>query len=112
MAVTLVAGCSSGSTQPQADAGAERIECALRGAVQFTSDCLVERSISDGARILVVRHPDGSFRRFEQVNDGRGLLVADGADPLLIQISGQQIDVAVGQDRYRFPAKVVGAGGK
>ncbi len=104
-----LAGCSSGDGQPQADAGAERIECALGGAEQFAQSCLVERVAVEGKGIVVVRHPDGSFRRFELVSDGRGLTSADGADELTTELKGQMLGVTVGADRYLFPATVRGS---
>ena len=81
----------------------ERIACALAGAEAFTPDCGVERTSADGALVLVVRHPDGGFRRFAVVKDGRGLVLADGADHSRTELSGDRLEIRVGQDRYRFP---------
>lgn len=53
--------------------------------------------------MLVVRHPDGGFRRFEVVHDGRGVVAADGAHSAQIALRGGDVEVAVGTDRYRFP---------
>jgi len=53
---------------------------------------------------LVVRHPDGAFRRFKVLKDGRGVAVADGADQAETTLSGEVLEVQVGSDRYRFPA--------
>lgn len=103
------AGCSAGADQPQAAPGAERIDCALGDAADFAPDCLVERSTVETARILTVRHPDGGFRRFEQVDDGRGLIVVDGADRAKLNLSGNVLEVIVAQDRYRFPATPTGS---
>ncbi|MDZ4308072.1 hypothetical protein [Allopontixanthobacter sp.] len=97
------AACSAGAEQPQAGAGAQRIECALGAGAQFAADCLVERTASGDTRIVTVRHPDGGFRRFEQVADGRGLVIADGADVTASSLSGGVLEIAVAQDRYRFP---------
>lgn len=99
-----LAGCSAAADQPQAEPGAERIECALGGATAFAPDCLVERSEVEGDRVLVVRHPDGGLRRFEQVDDGRGLVVADGAEEAILNFADQVLEVSVSGDRYRFPA--------
>jgi len=99
-----VAGCSAGAEQPQAEPGAERIECALGEGAEFAADCLIEGSSADGARILTVRHPDGGIQRFEQVEDGRGLIVADGADEAKLDFADEVLEVAVASDRYRFPS--------
>ncbi len=98
------AGCSAGAEQPQAAAGAQRIECALGTGAEFAADCLVESSDVENARIVTVRHPDGGFRRFEQVADGRGLVIIDGADEATLNFAGDVLEVTVATDRYRFPA--------
>ena len=84
--------------------GEERIDCALRGAGQFARECAVERARQDATLYLVVRHPDGAFRRFEVLRDGRGLAAADGAEEAETRLSGAILEVTVGKDRYRFPA--------
>ena len=105
--LALLAGCTAGEAQPQADAGAQAIECALEGEEEFAADCLVETSQEDGARVLTVREPDGGFRRFVQSSDGSGLTVADGADEAVQRLDGDRLEVTVGTDRYRFPARPV-----
>ncbi len=107
-ALLLLAACSpgaSGAPPPDPDS---LIECALAGAAAFARDCAVERSREDGGLFLVVRHPDGGFRRFEVLTDGHGLAAADGAEPARIALHGEGIEVAVGADRYRFPATIAG----
>ena len=106
MAATLIlAGCSADAPQPQASAGAETIECALGQKSTFAPVCMVERVLTDGMRILIVRHPDGGFRRFQQVDDGRGLIVADGSDGARVSMDDDMMEIAVGPDRYRFRVK-------
>ncbi len=105
-----VSGCSAGAEQSQAAPGAERIECALGEGAEFAPDCLVERSAVEGERVLTVRHPDGGFRRFDQVDDGRGLVIADGADQAKLTFAGDMLEVTVATDRYRFPAVPTNAG--
>ncbi len=108
--VLTISGCSAGAEQPQAAAGAQRIECALGSAAEFADDCLVERSDVENTRIVTVRHPDGGFRRFEQVADGRGLIIIDGADEAMINFADDVLEVTVAADRYRFPATPANAG--
>jgi hypothetical protein len=100
----VLAACSA--TAPKVAEGAEHIACALAGASQFAPNCAVERVTQGGALFLIVRHPDGAFRRFEVLEDGRGLALADGAEVAQIELSGAELEVAVGPDRYRFPATV------
>ena len=85
------------------------IECALGEGSEFGPDCLVERSQVDGATVLTVRHPDGGFRRFEQLKDGTGIAELDGADIATRALEGDTLLVTVGEDRYRFKVAVRGA---
>jgi hypothetical protein len=87
------------------------IECALRGAAEFERDCAVEQVRSDDQLVLVVRHPDGGFRRFDVLTDGRGLAAADGAQTAQVALREGGIEVTVGADRYRFPATFTNAVG-
>ena len=88
------------------DAAEAAPECALAGAEAWRRDCAMER---DGA-ILTLRHPDGGFRRFKMLNDGRGLESADGAEEAKLTIlDDRRIEVAVGADRYRLPARIAAA---
>lgn len=105
--VLALAACSSGdgAVQAQAEEGAQRIECAIGPGAEFGADCLVERAEAEGAIVLTVRHPDGGFRRFEQLADGRGLAAFDGADPVEQELTGGLLEVRVAGDRYRFPAR-------
>jgi hypothetical protein len=115
LALLALAGCSGDPDQADASGltesgdvppGAELIECAIGGAQGFGRDCVVERAEDEGATILIVRHPDGGFRRFEVLTDGRGLAVADGAVEAQTELVDGRLDVSVGADRYRFPATV------
>ena len=92
--------------------GVEHVACALGEAAQFTDNCAVERSTQDGKAVLVVRHPDGGFRRFVVEPDGRGVSLADGADVPKVAVSGNVLDVSVGGDRYRFPFTVKANGAR
>jgi hypothetical protein len=107
VAIAVLAGCSAGKSETPAVAqGGERIGCALAGAQQFTDTCAVDRMQTDGRLSLIVRHPDGAFRRFAVVGDGRGLVVADGAEQAKTAIQDDKLAVTVGADRYLFPAKI------
>ncbi|HEY9090533.1 hypothetical protein [Parasphingorhabdus sp.] len=59
---------------------------------------------------LVVRHPDGGFRRFNILTDGHGLEAADGAEKARIEIvDDSEILVSVGSDKYIMPARMKSA---
>ena len=85
----------------------DQIACAPSGVGRFTNDCTVERHMEEGALVLVVRHPDGGFRRFVRVDDGSELVVADGMQSAKGRFTGQVLELAVGADRYRFPASAM-----
>ncbi len=102
----LLTACSSDATETPPPDPDDLIECALGGAAAFARDCAVERRQEEGGLFLVVRHPDGGFRRFEVLTDGHGLASADGADEARIAVHGEGIEVTVGADPYRFPAKI------
>ena len=87
--------------------GNELIECAIGGAQWFLRECEVEKTHDDdGALVLVIHHPDGGFRRFTVVTDGRGLETTDGFEQAQNVVVDGRLDVQVGSDRYRFPATV------
>ncbi|WP_294200526.1 hypothetical protein [uncultured Sphingomonas sp.] len=111
-----LAGCSGGQGDEQTAAANTpsapqnpglAIECALSGAQNFARDCTVEQSASTEGAILTVRHPDGGFRRLRVTQDGRGVAAADGSVPAQVRVAGDnQIEVQLGDDRYRLPATV------
>lgn len=118
VATLALAGCSEAPSTPEesgALAGGDesRLSCALGEEVEFTESCDVERVQNGDKRELVMRHPDGGFRRFEIVTDGRGLIAADGSEEAVVTpLSDGRIQLSVGNDRYRLPATVKpGAGG-
>ncbi|MFL6844677.1 MAG: hypothetical protein ACJ8ER_07340 [Allosphingosinicella sp.] len=92
----LVAGCGG----PSPSAG-ERIECALDGAAVFKPSCTVERDRNDPS-LLVVRGPDGRFRRLRSDSNG-AIETADGAEPAKAELlADDRVEVSVGRDRYRI----------
>ena len=97
----LLAACSS---QPPAVAAGETIACALSGSQQFKPDCTAERSMADGAQVIVVRLPDGGFHRLEVSKDGQNLNAADGADQSQSALKGDRYEVILGANRFVIPA--------
>lgn len=99
----VLAACSKAEEAPKGRV----IDCALGGAAKFLPECFVEDSRSGGKRFLTVRHKAGGFRRFEMVDDGRGVVSADGADEATAKWSAEGVlEVSVAGDRYRFPARM------
>ena len=80
------------------------IACAPDGAQSFDATCSVERGEVEGKILLTVFHPDGGFRRFEQLPDGSGLAAVAGADAVTQTLSGDILEVSLAGNRYRFPA--------
>lgn len=84
-----------------------RIECAVSGETNFTRGCETERLSGESGTTLIIRHPDGGFRRFNVLTDGRGLEAADGSEKAKIEIvESGKIRISVGADIYIMPAKV------
>ena len=99
----LVAACGG---PPPAAKVEERIECAIDGAAAFKRVCTVERTAGPET-LLTLRSPSGSFRRLVATRDGRGVTAADGAEPATVTVIGKGlIEVSIGSDRYRLPARV------
>ncbi|MEE9433953.1 MAG: hypothetical protein V3V15_06910 [Sphingorhabdus sp.] len=118
LATVAVTACGEQEADPKALENAEqaateqaaedgKIDCALADVTDFTRVCETERIAGPDGQILVIRHPDGGFRRFNVLTDGRGLEPAEGFDPTSITILDNGfIEVNSGGDRYRLPAKV------
>ena len=87
----------------------EMIECALDGSLHFAAECKLERVHESGRDLLVVRHPDGGFRRVVIGADGRTLDSADGAFAARGVLAGGVFTVAVAGDAYRLPVAVAAA---
>lgn len=95
----LIAACAPGEDLPEGT----MIECALGGAAGFAEDCTMDRQIRHEQRLLIVRHPDGAFRRFEIGVPGEGLITADGVEQAIVDRGDGFVEVRVGADRYRLP---------
>ncbi len=101
LGLLLLASC--GQAAPEEPK--ERIACAVGGAAEFTEDCGLERAVVEGAQVLVVRHPDGGFRRLEVSQDGQNLGAADGAEVSRSARKGDRWEVILGEHRYVIPVK-------
>jgi hypothetical protein len=115
-----LAACGSGDTNADLKAAEQaaakdaaaggKIECALAGSTSFDRKCTTERVTGPEGALLVIRHPDGGFRRFKILTDGRGLAPADGTDPdFNLKVLGNgMIEVRSVDDIYRLPAVIKG----
>jgi hypothetical protein len=109
------ADLKAAEAQQAKEAAAEgKIECALAGSTSFNRNCTTERVSGPEGQMLVIRHPDGGFRRFNVLKDGRGLAPADGIDPdfKLSVLAGGMIEVRSANDIYRLPADIKGQAAK
>jgi hypothetical protein len=102
------ADLKAAEAQQASDAAAEgKIECALAGSTNFERNCTVERIAGPEGQMLVIRHPDGGFRRFNILTDGRGVAEADGTQPnfKVTPINADFAEIRSGDDIYRIPAR-------
>ena len=97
----LLASCSQARTEEPK----ERIACAVAGAAEFTEDGGLERASVEGAQVLIIRHPDGGFRRLEVSKDGQSLLAADGAQAAQSALKSERWEVILEDNRYVIPVK-------
>lgn len=103
--ILMVSGCDRSSPAlEEVDPNApDTVSCQTAGAGKPEPVCRAEVK----GDLLTIRHPDGGFRRFRIVKDGRGLIAADGAEPARVTIAqGNRIDVQAGSDRYFLPATI------
>jgi hypothetical protein len=101
--IFALSACSAAEETPKG----RGIDCATSGSDKFLPECFVEDSRAGERHFLTVRNKAGAFRRFEMVDDGRGVVAADGADEAVAKWSAEGVlEVAVGGDRYRFPARM------
>jgi len=99
----VLAACSQSPENPAATdaAGAdvERVDCALEGAPDYSPACTVDRTRDS----LVVRHPDGGFRRFLVGAGDNRIRPADGAEAAQWRdLADGRVEVVVGRDRYKL----------
>jgi len=102
--VVQVAADGSTEAVPEAIASPPGVPCALAGAKEFKADCPIERSSEGGKQFVVVRHPDGGFRRLVVIDGGRRYAAADGAERAEVVPNGKEVEVTVEDDHYLFPA--------
>lgn len=113
-ALGLLAACGADAPEPErveerrAEAADDsgRILCAV-GNVDLTRDCTIDRTVDDSGTTLAVRRPDGGFHRLLVTKDGTGVAAADGAQAAsVVIVGGSEIDVTIGDARYRIPARI------
>lgn len=111
--LALLAACGDGKIVGAESARGEDapIACQPAGAATVERVCAIERTMGEQGLILTIHHPDGGFRRLLVVNDGRGVIAADGADVATVKMidsigAGREIEVSIAGNRYILPATV------
>ena len=108
-ALLLLASCGGPPVTNDSGAPDSRIECRALGEAQFTRTCTVESADTADGRLITIRKADGGFRRLRVTTDGSGIVAADGAERAHLAIlPGNRIEVEIGGDRFRLPARVRG----
>jgi hypothetical protein len=114
LSAVLAAGCGPAKpddatvtrTETAARAAAGEILCA-RGDAPLEKICTLAREQTPQGLTLTIDHPDGGFRRLRVTTDGRGVVAADGAEPAIVLLAGDDaIDVRIGSDHFRLPATI------
>lgn len=107
--ITLSLAACGGKNQPAPPPPGDAIDCAPGGAAAFQRLCTVSEASGPDGPMLTVNNPDGGFHRLSVTRDGRGVIAADGAEPARVTVIGNGlIEVAIGTDRYRLPARIKG----
>ncbi len=107
LATLALAACGGSANQAAADPHDGKIDCRIGNAVEFERFCSVEPGESAAGPTLVIRKPDGGFRRLLVTGDGRGVVAADGAEQAQVTIvADNRIEVSIGGDTFRLPATV------
>ncbi|WP_049762439.1 hypothetical protein [Erythrobacter litoralis] len=106
MCTAALVACSGDAVDETAvEPGDQMLACAIGAGTEFTESCTLQKVGQDGETIYRVNHPGGGFRLFDIAADGSGLVPHDGAEGAVNTLDGDILQVAVGEDRYRFPAQ-------
>ena len=102
--------CSSGEVPDETAvaAGDQRLTCAIGPGSEFSDSCSLQKIEREGETIYRVNQPGGGFRLFTLAEDGGGMVPHDGAGSAINTLDGDMLEVQVGADRYRFPARADG----
>lgn len=101
LTLLALAACGEESQPPEG----EVIECAIGAGAEFAPDCLYDYRAD--SQQVIIWHPDGGFRRFNLLPGGAGVASTDGAEQVIQGMMGGQLEVTVGEDRYRLPTQPV-----
>ena len=109
LAASVLAGCGSdGGSAPSPNASTSAspsgtaMTCAIGAGASLSPGCFIEKVASSNEIILY--HPDGGFRRLTRDPANGALATRDGAEPLVLETSPQDVvQFTIGTDRYRIP---------
>ena len=105
----LLAACSDDVSEAEAaravEVGEQMLDCAIGPGSEYSQSCTLQTFQREEGTVYRVNHPGGGFRLFNTAEDGSGLVPHDGAEGAVNKLDGDVLEVAVGEDRYRFPAK-------
>ncbi len=99
-ALLLLGAC--GMAPDIASEGGRPVACALQGAEEFSAECRLVETGEGNARTVVMRHPDGGFRKLAPADTPAGLVELDGAQQARSWREGDDVVLIVGDDRYRW----------
>ncbi len=104
LGVLVVAGACS--APGSVEAAPETVPCAPVGSASLDQSCGLVRERTQRGVLLTLTAPDGGFRRLLVTNDGRGVVPADGAEPVTVTLrDGDRAEIAIAGERYLLPAR-------
>jgi hypothetical protein len=110
----LVSACNGVSGEGSEAKLAEMppVACRMGAGQAFAPQCHAEWREGEGdARILILHHPDGGFRRLLVSGDGKRVNVADGSEALQVA-NGKagEVELSVGDVAYQMSAASLRSG--
>lgn len=95
---------TNGAAAPGEGEPDRRIRCRVDGATAFERVCSAEWSDGPDGRILILRKPDGGFRRLLRRPQYPFYVAADGAERAnVLQLRHGVTEISIGGDRFRLP---------
>ena len=92
---------TNGAAAPAPGTTDRRIRCVLRDMTPAEQSCSVEEAVGPSGTVMILRRPDGGFRRLLRTRTAPYFVAADGAEqPNVVSIPDGRTAVHLGGDVY------------